>query len=125
MGAVVGFIAMAIILPIFKMSAIVGQGSTDERPGVTSGFKGPSMGDQSMHAATSAAIASLMQTPRGGLAAEPSRQGFTLIESALATIIVGVGVLSIVAAQQSFHQKNSWSSHISAPRPGSATRFGR
>lgn len=41
------------------------------------------------------------------------RSGFTLIESALATIIVGVGVLSIVGAQQAFHQKNAWSSHVS------------
>ena len=42
-----------------------------------------------------------------------SRIGFTLIETALATIIVGVGVLSIVSAQQAFHQKNSWSTHAS------------
>ena len=42
-----------------------------------------------------------------------TRRGFTLIESALATIIVGVGVLAMIAAQQAFHQKNSWSSHAS------------
>ncbi len=41
------------------------------------------------------------------------RHGFTLIESALATIIIGVGVLSIVQAQQAFHQKNAWSTHVS------------
>ena len=41
------------------------------------------------------------------------RGGFTLIETALTTVIVGVGVLAIVAAQQAFHQKNSWSSHAS------------
>ncbi len=41
------------------------------------------------------------------------RHGFTLIESALATIIIGVGVLSIVSAQQAFHQKNAWSTHVS------------
>ena len=41
------------------------------------------------------------------------RTGFTLIETALATIIVGVGVLAIVSAQQAFHQKNSWSTHAS------------
>ncbi len=40
-------------------------------------------------------------------------RGFTLIETALATIIVGVGVLSIVAAQQAFHQKNFWSTRSS------------
>jgi type II secretory pathway pseudopilin PulG len=35
--------------------------------------------------------------------------GFTLIEAALTTIIVGTGVLAIVAAQQAYHQKNEWS----------------
>jgi hypothetical protein len=40
-----------------------------------------------------------------------SRSGFTLIETALATIIVGVGVLSIVAAQQAFHRQNTWSTN--------------
>ncbi len=39
--------------------------------------------------------------------------GFTLIETALATIIVGVGVLAMVTAQQAFHKKNSWSTHVS------------
>ena len=34
--------------------------------------------------------------------------GFTLIESALATVIVGTGVLAIVAAQQAYHYKNDW-----------------
>ncbi|MGI9012688.1 MAG: type IV pilus modification PilV family protein [Phycisphaerales bacterium] len=43
----------------------------------------------------------------------PQRRGFTLIETALATIIVGVGVLAMIAAQQAFHQKNSWSTHAS------------
>lgn len=47
------------------------------------------------------------------------RRGFTLIETALATIIVGVGVLSMVAAQQAFHKQNSWSSNASI-----ATRLG-
>jgi len=42
-----------------------------------------------------------------------ARRAFTLIETSLAVIIVGVGVLAIVSAQQSFHQKNSWSSHLS------------
>jgi type II secretory pathway pseudopilin PulG len=36
-------------------------------------------------------------------------RGFTLIETALATIIVGVGVLAMVAAQQAFHRQNRWS----------------
>jgi len=39
------------------------------------------------------------------------RGGFTLLETALAIVIVGVGVLAMVAAQQAFHQKNSWSTH--------------
>ena len=41
------------------------------------------------------------------------RRGFTLIETALATIIVGVGVLALVAAQQAFHRQNRWSTHAS------------
>ncbi len=42
-----------------------------------------------------------------------ARRGFTLIETALATIIVGVGVVAIVSAQQAFHIKNNWSTHAS------------
>lgn len=41
------------------------------------------------------------------------RSGFTLIETALATIIVGVGVLAMVSAQAAFHKKNAWSTHAS------------
>ncbi len=41
------------------------------------------------------------------------RAGFTLIEAALTTVIVGVGVLAMVAAQQAFHQKNAWSMNSS------------
>lgn len=37
------------------------------------------------------------------------RRGFTLLETALSTIIIGVGVLAVVEAQQSFLQRNSWS----------------
>lgn len=36
------------------------------------------------------------------------RRGFTLIESALATVIIGTGVLAMVAAQQTFHRQNEW-----------------
>lgn len=43
------------------------------------------------------------------------RGGFTLIEAALTTVIVGTGVLAIVAAQQAYHQKNEW-----AQRSGTA-----
>jgi hypothetical protein len=41
------------------------------------------------------------------------RVGFTLIETSLATIIVGVGVLAMVSAQAAFHKKNAWSTHAS------------
>ena len=41
------------------------------------------------------------------------RRAFTLIEASLATVIVGVGVLAIVEAQQAFLQKNAWSTHTS------------
>lgn len=36
--------------------------------------------------------------------------GFTLIETALATVIIGVGVLALVEAQGAFLRSNSWSS---------------
>ncbi len=38
------------------------------------------------------------------------RRAFTLIETALATVIIGVGVLALVQAQESFIKSNSWSS---------------
>jgi prepilin-type N-terminal cleavage/methylation domain-containing protein len=51
------------------------------------------------------------------------RSGFTLIETALATVIVGVGVLAIVTAQQGFHKQNNWSTHAStAQRLGNEIR---
>ena len=34
--------------------------------------------------------------------------GFTLIEAALTMVIVGVGVLAMVSAQQAYHMKNDW-----------------
>lgn len=50
-------------------------------------------------------------------------RGFTLIETALATVIVGVGVIAIVAAQQAFHKQNAWSTHSSiAERLGNEIR---
>jgi prepilin-type N-terminal cleavage/methylation domain-containing protein len=36
------------------------------------------------------------------------RRGFTLIESAVAVVIVGTGVLALVAAQQAWHAQNAW-----------------
>ncbi len=52
-----------------------------------------------------------------------ARRGFTLIETALATVIVGVGVLAMVQAQQAFHQKNLWSTQMAtAMRLGNEIR---
>lgn len=39
------------------------------------------------------------------------RRGFTLIEAALATIIIGVGVVAIIEAHEGFMRANNWSSH--------------
>ncbi len=49
----------------------------------------------------------------------PRRGGFTLIEAALTTVIVGTGVLAIVSAQQAYHMKNDW-----AQRTGTALALG-
>jgi hypothetical protein len=50
-------------------------------------------------------------------------RGFTLIETALATIIVGTGVLAIMSAQQAFFKQNEWSTHAStAQRLGNEIR---
>jgi prepilin-type N-terminal cleavage/methylation domain-containing protein len=40
-----------------------------------------------------------------------ARRGFTLIETALTTVIVGVGVLALMEAQQAFLTSNNWSTH--------------
>lgn len=37
--------------------------------------------------------------------------GFTLIETAMAIVVIGVGVIAMVDAQQAFMQSNAWSSH--------------
>lgn len=42
-----------------------------------------------------------------------ARRGFTLIETALAIVVIGVGVLAMLAAQIAFHQQNHWSTHAS------------
>ncbi len=47
----------------------------------------------------------------GRRAARRVRRGFTLIETALTTVIIGVGVLALVEAQQSFLRVTDWSSH--------------
>ena len=41
-------------------------------------------------------------------------RGFTLIETALATVIIGVGVVAMVEVQQSFMRTNRGSSNASA-----------
>ena len=41
------------------------------------------------------------------------RRGFTLIEAALATVIIGTGVLAMISAQQVLLQKNEWSTMTS------------
>jgi prepilin-type N-terminal cleavage/methylation domain-containing protein len=46
-----------------------------------------------------------VSTPR----TRPDQRGFTLIETALATVIIGVGVCAIIEAQQAFMKSNSWS----------------
>lgn len=43
--------------------------------------------------------------------AAPPRRGFTLLETALALVIVMTGVLAIMEAQTAFIRSNSWSSH--------------
>ena len=50
---------------------------------------------------------------RSGLRVRHNR-GFTLIETALATVIIGVGVVAVVEAQQAFLRSNRWSSHASS-----------
>jgi type II secretory pathway pseudopilin PulG len=46
---------------------------------------------------------------RGGTARPRAARGFTLLEAALATIIIGVGVLAVVEAQHSFLERNTYS----------------
>ena len=38
-----------------------------------------------------------------------ARRGFTLVETALATVIIGTGVLAMISAQQVLLEKNNWS----------------
>ena len=52
-----------------------------------------------------------------------ARRGFTLIETSLATVIVGVGVLAMMGAHTTFHRQNGWSTHASiAERLGNEIR---
>ena len=38
-------------------------------------------------------------------------RGFTLLETSMAMVIIGVGVLAFVDAQKAFITNNNWSSH--------------
>lgn len=51
-------------------------------------------------------------SPRATARLRRRRRGFTLIEAALTTVIVGTGVLSILAAQQAYHRKNMWAQRV-------------
>jgi type II secretory pathway pseudopilin PulG len=54
-------------------------------------------------------------TSRPRVAALRSRAGsaFTLLETGLAIVIIGVGVLAMIEAQSAFIQRNAWSTHSS------------
>ena len=54
-----------------------------------------------------------VRTPARRVLSGGSRPGFTLLETALTTVIIGVGVLAVVEAQQAFLQRNSWSTNAS------------
>ncbi len=49
-------------------------------------------------------------TRRPSPRARAARRGFTLLESAMATVILAVGVLALVEAQTAFTRSNDWSS---------------
>ncbi len=46
-----------------------------------------------------------------GRAGAAGERGFTLLETLMALVIIGVGVLAFVDAQASFQKSNEWSSH--------------
>ncbi len=52
----------------------------------------------------------LLRRPDRSRGLRRSRRGFTLLEAALATVIIGVGVLALVEAQWAFLRSNAWSS---------------
>jgi len=58
-----------------------------------------------------------MSTPPPAAEGTPMRtataRGFTLLETGLAIVVIGVGVLAMLAAQASFHEQNRWSTHAS------------
>ena len=52
--------------------------------------------------------------PRRPAALARAAGGFTLIETAMALIIIGVGVVAMVDAQQAFMKSNTWSSQAAS-----------
>jgi len=53
-------------------------------------------------------------TRRQRRGARRDAKGFTLIETSMATLIIGIGVLAMVDAQSSFIVSNQWSSHAAS-----------
>ncbi|MFG0312971.1 MAG: prepilin-type N-terminal cleavage/methylation domain-containing protein [Phycisphaerales bacterium] len=53
-------------------------------------------------------------TRRRGRGSRRDARGFTLIETSMATLIIGIGVLAMVDAQSSFIVSNQWSSHAAS-----------
>ncbi len=51
---------------------------------------------------------------RGRRTKRKDAHGFTLIETSMATVIIGVGVLAMVDAQSAFIVSNQWSSHAAS-----------
>lgn len=51
---------------------------------------------------------------RGRRSRRRDTRGFTLIETSMATVIIGVGVLAMVDAQSAFIVSNQWSSHAAS-----------
>ncbi len=52
-----------------------------------------------------------------------NRAGFTLVETALAIVIVGTGVLALVLAQETVHRQNAWGARAArAARLGNEIR---
>jgi prepilin-type N-terminal cleavage/methylation domain-containing protein len=54
---------------------------------------------------------SRVSSPRSRTGPGRRHRGFTLIETALTTVIIGVGVLALIEAQQTFLRATAWSSH--------------
>lgn len=68
-------------------------------------------------------VTTAMRRTKTGRRHRARPRAFTLMETALAVVIVGVGVLAMMSAQQAFHKQNSWSTHASiAERLGNEIR---